>query len=343
MKSIARVAVLLALVSGSVVSAGLGTAEPGAAAAAEDTLESLLGDVKKPALWIGSKAPALSVTEFVKGESIEAFKPGHIYVMEFWATWCGPCIAAMPHVTELQKKYEGKVTVIGANVWEREAGAERSQKVRKFVEKNAERIGYTIAIDGEDALAETWMTAAGQQGIPASFLVDGQGRVAWIGHPMEMDAPLAELVAGTYDIEAWGKKAWDGQLAMAAFMRIGEGLRTEPEMAYRLIRVVSRDQFAKEPQALNALAWEILTGEGIEQRDTKLARELAFKSAELTEWNEFSVLDTYARACHETGEHAEAVKWQSKAIELAPEEAKEDLAAALETYRAAAEGVTKGG
>ena len=52
-----------------------------------------------------------------------------------------------------------------------------------------------------------WMEPAGQTGIPAAFIIDREGRVAWIGHPMEMDEPLAEVMAGTWDIKKAAAKA----------------------------------------------------------------------------------------------------------------------------------------
>ena len=75
-----------------------------------------------PALVVGSQAPPLKVSRFLKGEPITSFEPGKIYVIEFWATWCGPCVAAMPHVSELQKQFPA-VTFVGVNVWDEEESA----------------------------------------------------------------------------------------------------------------------------------------------------------------------------------------------------------------------------
>jgi thiol-disulfide isomerase/thioredoxin len=157
------------------------------------------------ALKPGDPAPPLLVDKWVKGEPVEKLQKGKVYVMEFWATWCGPCIAAFPHVTELQKKYADKgVTVIGVNVWERDRPG-----VEPFVKKQGERMGYTVAMEQPDGdkssegrMAQTWMKAAGQNGIPCSFIIDREGKIAWIGHPMQMDRPLEQVVAGTFDAKA---------------------------------------------------------------------------------------------------------------------------------------------
>lgn len=158
-------------------------------------------------LHIGDTAPELKVGKWVKGEPVERLAPGTIYVIECWATWCGPCRASIPHVTELQKKYEGKVVFVGVDVWEQdEAGVE------PFVKEMGEKMGYRVALDdktevpkeGEPsgATARNWLGAAGQNGIPCSFVVNGEGKLAWAGHPMALDGVLEKVVAGTYDLNA---------------------------------------------------------------------------------------------------------------------------------------------
>ena len=148
----------------------------------------------------GDPAPPLVVEKWIKGGPISRFEPGKVYIMEFWATWCGPCIAAMPHVSELQKKYREKgVVVIGMNISE----PDRS-KVEPMVRKMGQRMDYAVATDmvvGEEPgkMEQTWMTAAGQQGIPCSMIVDRQGKIAWIGTPSTMERPLKAIVDGTFD------------------------------------------------------------------------------------------------------------------------------------------------
>ena len=157
-------------------------------------------------LGIGDPAPPLKVAAFLQGEPVEAFEKGKPYVVEFWATWCGPCVKSIPHLDDLARKHADQgLTVIGVDVLENDP-----PKVQAFLERMKADMSYTVARDflepddenGRSGfMVKNWMQAADLRGIPAAFIVDRQGRVAWIGHPMEMDEPLAQVVAGTWDVE----------------------------------------------------------------------------------------------------------------------------------------------
>ncbi len=155
-------------------------------------------------LGVGDPAPKLDVKSFVKGEPVTEFEPGKLYVVEFWATWCGPCIMSIPHLTELQKK-NPEVTFIGVSVWERNQSA-----VKPFVEKMGEKMTYRVAMDSvpeketgnKGAMAKTWMTAAGQDLIPTAFVVNKEGKIAWIGHPTNLEEPLEKIVTGSWNLAA---------------------------------------------------------------------------------------------------------------------------------------------
>ena len=82
-------------------------------------------------LNIGDSAPAFKVDRWYKGAAVPAFERGRIYVVEFWATWCGPCKEAIPHITELARKYKDTVTVTGVSV--AEEGDNIPARIEKFV------------------------------------------------------------------------------------------------------------------------------------------------------------------------------------------------------------------
>lgn len=309
-------------------------AEPGAQAvdSSAKTLAELYPDEKKPQLWIGSKAPELKIAKFLRGDEVTGFEAGQTYVVEFWATWCGPCIAAFPHVAELQKSYGDKVRVIGVNVWERETGDSRAQKVQGFVDQHTE-MAYTVALEDGTGMADTWMTPAGQNGIPAAFIVNGEGKVAWIGHPMSMEEPLGEIIEGKYDLAKAEKDMWNQQLAMTAYMDVRKSTSTgDWDHALVVSKALAKEAFQDEPMGLNALAWMMLNGDEAPKDCVDFAYKAAKQACEKTEWGEWMILDTYALAAFRTGHKDEAIKWQTKAVELAPEEAKGEVQAQLDSF-----------
>nr|WP_314560183.1 TlpA disulfide reductase family protein [uncultured Pseudomonas sp.] len=152
-------------------------------------------------LIIGDLAPQLRLNEFIKGEPFEIFAPETVYVIEFWATWCGPCQRAIPHLTALQCRYPAVVVLGVAVAWD------TPEEVRAFVETRGEAMGYRVALDlpalkgQRNWTRATWCDASYQLGIPSSFIVDRAGRVVWMGHPLDLDASLDAVVSGDFDLE----------------------------------------------------------------------------------------------------------------------------------------------
>ena len=147
-------------------------------------------------LKVGDPAPALAQGKYVQGEPVAAFEKGKVYVVEFWATWCGPCRTAIPHVNKLQEKHKDRgLVVIGQNVWQR--GENVESDVTAFVKQMGADMTYRVALDRDGAMAETWMKAAGRKGIPAAFVVDREGKIAWIGHPSSgLDEAVEKALGG---------------------------------------------------------------------------------------------------------------------------------------------------
>ncbi len=147
-------------------------------------------------LKAGDPAPPLTVSTWLHGAEVPRFEPGRVYVVEFWATWCGPCRQIMPHMGDLQEEYRSKgVTFIG---FTSEAN-DKEAKVNAFLAKQGAKLGYTFAFSSTSETHNAYMKASGQNGIPCSFVVDKQGKIAYIGHPLFLDFVLPKLLDGTWD------------------------------------------------------------------------------------------------------------------------------------------------
>lgn len=111
-------------------------------------------------------APAWKVTD-IDGRPLDsaAFK-GKVLVVDFWATWCPPCIVEVPHYVALQKKLGGDgLAIVGFSL---DAG---SDVVKTFMAKNG--INYPVAV-----VDETMVAAFGNfSGIPTTFVIDREGKV----------------------------------------------------------------------------------------------------------------------------------------------------------------------
>lgn len=166
-----------------------------------------------PTLTIGSQAPQIDIEHWLsngKGhfKPVTEFEPGHIYIVEFWATWCGPCIAAMPHAAEIQEKYADKhVQFIGVS-------DEDLPTVEEFLQKRLDNdddkptygditSAYSLTTDPDRSVYEDYMFAAGQYGIPNAFIVGKSGLIEWVGHPMAMDKPLQKVIDDQWDRDAY--------------------------------------------------------------------------------------------------------------------------------------------
>jgi thiol-disulfide isomerase/thioredoxin len=156
-----------------------------------------------PTLKVGDPAPKLQTGKWVQGEPVKEFQKGKAYIVEFWATWCGPCRASIPHLNDTWQKYKDKgLVVIGQDCWERDESL-----VEPFVTKMGDKMTYRVALDDKSSsesgqMAQTWMAAAGRNGIPSAFLVNKHGLIAWIGHPMELkESTLQAVLDDKFDVQ----------------------------------------------------------------------------------------------------------------------------------------------
>jgi thiol-disulfide isomerase/thioredoxin len=153
-------------------------------------------------LKVGDRAPGTRPESMIKGEAVRDFKRGEVYVFECWASWCGPCVATIPHINELHQKMAKKgVVIVGVNVWEAERGEAAAQRARKFVADQGDQMSYRVAIGGKQFVTD-WLEAAGVKGIPHAFIV-ADDKIAWTGHPGEItEELLGDIITGTHEPQA---------------------------------------------------------------------------------------------------------------------------------------------
>jgi thiol-disulfide isomerase/thioredoxin len=154
-------------------------------------------------LTVGDKAPEFKPYSWIKGAPVEELKKGEVYIIEFGSTWCAPCAAAIPKLTALANKYRGNITVISTFVMEFNKNSPDKapgylDKVNSYIARRSDQIGYTIAVDGPTrAIEKTWLEAAGLNGIPHTFIVNKEGRIAWIGNnPDGIDSEIDNALTG---------------------------------------------------------------------------------------------------------------------------------------------------
>jgi thiol-disulfide isomerase/thioredoxin len=152
-----------------------------------------------PTLKVGDLPPRIAVQKWVQGDPVTRFEAGKVYIVEFWATWCGPCKQQIPHLDQIAREHP-EVVVIGMASSERGAGGDNEsspqiRSVEQFVTQQGDKMSYRVGVETSKETYKSWMGAAGRGGIPSAFLVGADGKIAWIGHPASIDAPLAKAVA----------------------------------------------------------------------------------------------------------------------------------------------------
>jgi len=122
----------------------------------------------EPVLEIGQAAPNFKLPD-LNGQqvSLDQYK-GKIVMLDFWATWCGPCRMTMPIVENLQKEYADTMVLLAINI------QDSRDVVRDYI--RAQGIRSRVLLDEEGSIAQLY----GAEGIPLQILIDKQGKVRFI-------------------------------------------------------------------------------------------------------------------------------------------------------------------
>lgn len=274
---------------------------------------------------LGDPAPEIQIETWIKGKPVQIEK-GNIYVVEFWATWCAPCRTTIPHLTELQEKFENRgVVFIGIT-------SEAVSTVKPFVEKMGQKMDYHVAIDQDRKTSRGYMEAFGVRGIPHAFVVDKEGKIAWHGHPMsDLENILTRLTSGSYNMQD-RKKMEAAENLMPVYFHLVSKTDEEDlaeEVGNRILKYAGDN-----PPFLDRMAWAIVSNPETRKEGLPFAEKAIEKAYQATEGENFSILDTYARIMESKGNYAKAVELGEKAVKLAEgEDVEGELKKRLEDYR----------
>ena len=159
----------------------------------------------------GKKSPGLTVGKWVTSHPEAG---NRLIAIDFWATWCGPCRAAIPHVNELNQKYGRDILFVGMSD-EKEQAFNAGLKKQKL---QLSTFTYSLALDPAAALKDKFFQI---KGIPHMAILSPDGVVRWQGHPMtlqteDLDKLVAANKANTKTAAAGGAKGGRGWAASGA-------------------------------------------------------------------------------------------------------------------------------
>jgi uncharacterized protein (TIGR03435 family) len=137
------------------------------------------------AIHTGAPAPALSLAQVLQApQGTQISWPalrGKVVVLEFWATWCGPCVAEIPHLNQLADDFAGKVQFISVD-------DEADTVVKKFLASHP--MHAWIGLDASGATFKSFNVVSR----PTTIVVDANGQIAKIGVPQDVTPALLSMV-----------------------------------------------------------------------------------------------------------------------------------------------------
>ncbi len=129
----------------------------------------------KPLPKVGVASPELSAKDWINADkppTLAALK-GKVIVVDFWATWCGPCVKGIPHLNKLQEEHAGKGLVILGF----------TDQSKKGIENFMKRMPMKYVVGTGSDLAADY----GVGGLPHAFLIGKDGKLLWQGDPFDKE------------------------------------------------------------------------------------------------------------------------------------------------------------
>jgi len=165
---------------------------------------------------VGQQAPEISLAEAINAPKICTLAElrGKVVLLEFWATWCGPCVASIPHLEHLHREYGGRgLVVLGVS-------REQMERVEAFVEgRFRDKMTYPVMIDRDNETNKAYEVYS----IPTAYLIDAFGKVVWQGHTMELkDEQVTEVLKTAAAVQQANLKSDDTDVRGVAAFLLGQ-------------------------------------------------------------------------------------------------------------------------
>jgi thiol-disulfide isomerase/thioredoxin len=318
-------------------------------------------------LKVGDLAPPLKIKEWVRGEAVNLTKDAakKIHMVEFWATWCPPCKASVPLLTQFQKKHAKDLVIIG--VTDPDPYRNSPTEIKQFVKEQGTNMVYTIALDDNGATSKAYLPSDAV-GIPYAYLVGRDGRVVWEGSPLDpaLETVIPEVIAGTFDV-AKAKAAANVEQAVGKLFQTAEQayqmgrmddvwklmldiLKADPanEQAMQLLtglyasepkkaeefKTAVRGHIAKNKsnaKAMHLLAITLCGNDDYASRTPDLALEAAKAAYEASkqDW----AIEIYAKAFYQIGNLDRAISLQQEAVSAATDGDRAGVQGVLDYYQ----------
>ncbi len=296
-------------------------------------------------LAIGDRVESIDVEHWVRfdrpqGDPVKEFEQGTVYVVDFWATWCVPCVAAMDKVSALQEQYADRnVRFIGVTeeklstvvrFLSTPVAVEEGQKPRT----QYDRARFAMGVDSDGSTAKMLLPEGVRSIRPQYAIIDRDGTLAWVDFASADELPeiLDAVLEGTWDAEAY-RIEFERELVIVAER---DRIMAEEDWA------AAKDQFWDDADLLGRIAFAIAFGFGkpIQNADTGVALEFATRANELKDGQNAFALHSMAKLASDKGDVAKAVELQERAVEICKTDAAsagflDYYSSTLEQYRKA--------
>lgn len=198
-----------------------------------------------------------------------------VCVLEFWATWCGPCQQVIPHMSALQRRFAGRATFVGVSL------DDDVDKLRRFVSQQGDKMAYAVVADASGAAQRELFLKSGARGVPHCFVLDAAHRVAYSGHPL--DPQMLQKLQAAVDAAAGAGAGAAGAEAAGAGAAAGES-KEAGKKAVPPVKESLEELLARPVRELKALLRErgVAHADCLEKAD--LARRIVERCSNVTHY-----------------------------------------------------------